>query len=332
MSTTQSSEPSPTAAQKSHSIATFAGAVGGSVGLLAVLALSLAFSIYRRRLHAKRRDRRSREARAHGQHGSVTSFGADSFHTNASEDGPPMQGPAPFVPRYFPGTVPAAPPPYSPSAAQTSEVTTSLLSASPTHSPSGAIAWPTHRLGYTVVPTSSNDASYAEHPPPTPPMTDRDLEDGYGYFAPPPPFGVAISTPVPAILAGLSNLFGSASSSTPAPSDAEAPTSSSNTELDLPSSPEPQRPHFHIPLLSSHSRRPSRSSLASHASSRRSNSRSHIPYTRLPASSPEAGPSNRSRPTSLASSDVPPSIPPPQEVLQAELDAQTRHDDDGSRT
>ncbi|THH30466.1 hypothetical protein EUX98_g3720 [Antrodiella citrinella] len=186
-----SSAPSPSVsatATKSHNIATFAGAVGGSVGLLAVLSLSLAFSIYRRRILAKRRDRRLRETGEHAQN-----F-RDSFHTDASEDGPPMQGPAPFVPRYFPGTMPAAPPPYLPPVSPDSaEVTTPLLtSVSPVHTPLASTSWNTNRSG---------DASYADRPPPTPPP---ESEDGYGYHAPPPSFGIAIASPVPAIFAQLS--------------------------------------------------------------------------------------------------------------------------------
>ncbi|KAI0742537.1 hypothetical protein C8Q80DRAFT_1108267, partial [Daedaleopsis nitida] len=166
-----------------HNIATFAGAVGGSVGLLAVLSLSLAISIYRRRLRAARRDRRYRRS----QNRSNPDFDSESFHTDGSEDSPPMQGPAPFVPRYFPGTVvPAPPPPYS----LPVEQTVSLLSSiSP-------VPWAPPRI-----PALGEDISYADRPPPTPPPLPEDgLED---YFAP-PSFSVAISSPIPAILAGYS--------------------------------------------------------------------------------------------------------------------------------
>ena len=171
---------------KAHNIATFAGAVGGSVGLLAVLALSLAISIYRRRLRSRRRDRRHRRR-------SNPDFDSESFHTDGSDDGPPMQGPVPFVPRYFPGTVvPAPPPPYSPPA----DATTALLSSmSPSWSASG-------------LPGPDVDTSYADRPPPSPPPLPEDSADDY--FAP-PSFPAAISSPIPAILAGYSPVAPSAS-------------------------------------------------------------------------------------------------------------------------
>ncbi|RPD76899.1 hypothetical protein L226DRAFT_354197 [Lentinus tigrinus ALCF2SS1-7] len=167
---------------KTHNIATFAGAVGGSVGLLAVLALSLAISIYRRRLRAERRDRRYRRS----QNRSDPEFDSESFHTDGSEDSPPMQGPAPFVPRYFPGTVvPAPPPPYSPP-----DATIALLSST------SPVPWAPPRT-----PAPGEDTSYADRPPPTPPPLPEDGMDDY--FAP-PSFPAAISSPIPAILAGYS--------------------------------------------------------------------------------------------------------------------------------
>ncbi len=168
--------------QKAHNIATFAGAVGGSVGLLAVLALSLAISIYRRRLRSQRRDR---GRRAHNH--SNPDFDGESFHTDGSEDSPPMQGPVPFVPRYFPGTVvPAPPPPYSPPA----EATMALLSSS------SPVSW-----GHPLDLLPGEDRSYADRPPPSPPPLP---EDGMDDFFAPPSFPAAISSPIPAILAGYS--------------------------------------------------------------------------------------------------------------------------------
>ncbi|KAI0338629.1 hypothetical protein BDW22DRAFT_690055 [Trametopsis cervina] len=201
---------SSTPSSKSHNVATFAGAVGGSVGLLSLLALSLAFSLYRRRLKARRRDREYRE-RHYGQGGSVS-----TFHTESSHDGPPMQGPAPFVPRYFPGTIiNTAPPPYSPPAPPSNEATSTLLEQPETPVPS--MSWSSRRWGNANV--ESDSASYADRPPPTPPLTATanaaDVEDGY--FAPPPAFQAAIATPVPAILAGLSGTAVASSSSSPAP-------------------------------------------------------------------------------------------------------------------
>ncbi|KAJ8474737.1 hypothetical protein ONZ51_g7014 [Trametes cubensis] len=195
-------------AKSRNNIATFAGAVGGSVGLLAVLALSLAISIYRRRMRAARRDRQLRT-----QNRSHSDFDSESFHTDASEDSPPMQGPAPFVPRYFPGTVvPAPPPPYSPPSEQTTAL---LAAASPVSSP----LWAPPRL-----PAHGEDISYADQPPPTPPPLPEDgLDD---YFAP-PSFQVAISSPIPAILAGYSPVPTSSPpvSSTPVPRLSNGPES-----------------------------------------------------------------------------------------------------------
>lgn len=203
--TSSSSSPSTS----KHNVATFAGAVGGSVGLLSILALSLALSIYRRRSRARRRDRAYREAQRDAA--SIS----ESYHTDASEDAPPMQGPAPFVPRYFPGTlVVAAPPPYSPPTSPMGGVTTALL-GSP-EAPEPSIAWPSRRAGGF----SSDTDSYAEHPPPTPPpggsgvgYTGPDIEDSY--FSPPPSFAIAIRTPIPAILAGLSGVSSPAPAASP---------------------------------------------------------------------------------------------------------------------
>ena len=180
---------------KAHNIATFAGAVGGSVGLLAVLALSLAISIYRRRMRARRRDRRYRRS----QNRSNPDFDGESFHTDGSDDGPPMQGPAPFVPRYFPGTVvPAPPPPYSPPADQTTAL---LSSMSPPWGTSG-------------LPGPSEDTSYADRPPPSPPPIPEEGVDDY--FAP-PSFPQAISSPIPAIVAGYSPVAPGPTSTSPVP-------------------------------------------------------------------------------------------------------------------
>lgn len=70
--------------------------------MLAVVSTCVAFSIYRRRRRSTGQHSRDRERQSDAQ----------SFHTDFSEDPPSMQGPAPFIPRYFPGTVPIAPPPY----------------------------------------------------------------------------------------------------------------------------------------------------------------------------------------------------------------------------
>ncbi|PFH47430.1 hypothetical protein AMATHDRAFT_6732 [Amanita thiersii Skay4041] len=72
-----------------RNVAAFAGAIGGSVGLLALLSLGLVISICKRRLAA----RRSR--------------------LDHTDDLPSPSGPVHFVPRFFPGTViPTDPPSY----------------------------------------------------------------------------------------------------------------------------------------------------------------------------------------------------------------------------
>lgn len=173
------------------------------MGLLSLLALSIAFSLYRRRLKARRRDRALRHG---GEGGSVS-----SFHTDGSDDGPPMQGPAPFVPRYFPGTViNTAPPPYAPPAPPTNEPTSALLGPG---APMPSILWSSRRYGTNG---DSDSDSYADRPPPTPPLNPlagaAEVEDSY--FAPPPSFQAAIASPIPAILAGLT---GTAISETTSP-------------------------------------------------------------------------------------------------------------------
>ncbi|KII90227.1 hypothetical protein PLICRDRAFT_40423 [Plicaturopsis crispa FD-325 SS-3] len=154
-----------------HNVATFGGAVGGSFGVLTVLGLGLAFSIYRRRRISSRRERLRRQEEAE----------QNTLHTNDSEDGPPMQGPAPFVPRYFPGTVPTAPPPYVPRSAP-------LLSALQTDPVPASIEPPPGASSGVRLSTSSDSMSYADRPPP--------LDDAIA----PPPFGVAVASPIPALL------------------------------------------------------------------------------------------------------------------------------------
>ncbi|SJL10675.1 uncharacterized protein ARMOST_14066 [Armillaria ostoyae] len=125
---------------KNH-VATFEGAIGGSVGVLATLALCIFLSIYGRRRLAARRDRRER--------------------AEIAAASPLMIGPAPFMPRYFPGTVP---PPYAPSAASSAQVDT--------HHSSG----------------TENMLNYADVPPSTPPP-----QDPQSLGLPPPSFAEAIA-------------------------------------------------------------------------------------------------------------------------------------------
>jgi len=309
MSSTAPPSSTTSATAKSHNIATFAGAVGGSIGLLSLLAFSLAFSIYRRRQKSKRRDQQTRAARRGGDAASLS----DSFHTDASEDGPPMQGPAPFVPRYFPGTVPAAPPAYTASSSSNniSDVTTSLLT--PVTSPHTSVAWPIPRPS-----DSSNDHSYADRPPPTPPPGDD------GYFAP-PTFQVAISTPVPAILARFSNLTSS-----------QASQSAGHSSFRLPFSLPSRRQSQSSLAARSHHRSSSNTPQLSRSNSTRSSLRrasaSTQPLLSRPISREESEPISRhslvpSRPPSSAS-ETPPSIAPPAEVLEAEREREA----EGPRT
>lgn len=133
----QSGNQTSEAVAKDH-VATFGGAVGGSVGVLTTLGICIFLSIYARRKFAARRDRRERAA------------------------SPPMMiGPAPFIPRYFPGTFP---PPYSPS------------STSSVHS-DGTTEPHNH-------PETETMLNYADVPPSTPPPQDG---------LPPPSFAEAIA-------------------------------------------------------------------------------------------------------------------------------------------
>ncbi|KAF7344952.1 Valine-trna ligase [Mycena venus] len=137
--------------------ASFAGAVAGSLGVLGILCFGTAFSIYRRRRLAARRERLER--------------GNAPAPRNMS-----MSGPAPFVPRYFPGTVvPSVPPPYVPSDPSSSSTSSHASSLA-------AISEPL--LATHPEPTSY---AYADIAPP--------LDD-----IAPPSFGVAITTPAVTLL------------------------------------------------------------------------------------------------------------------------------------
>lgn len=167
---------------KRHNIATFAGAVGGSVGVLALVSLGLAFSIIKRRRNYERRERLNQR---------------ELLHTDASDDSPPEAGPAPFVPRFFPGThVPADPPPYVESLS-----TSSTSDASHPALPS--------MVSSSVIPASYNahlarslDRSYADVPPSSPPPPLDDI------LPPPPPFALAINPRPPGELMGVTQSHG----------------------------------------------------------------------------------------------------------------------------
>lgn len=150
-----------TAIAKKHNVQTFAGAVGGSVGVLAVISTCLAISICRRRRRSTRRLLRDRERQSDAQ----------SFHTDASDDPPSMEGPAPFIPRYFPGTVPVAPPPYITPASMEGPTTSSYH------------VLPLIPSSHRAPPAAALDAAHDTEP--------LDI---------PPPFSVAVSSPVPPVL------------------------------------------------------------------------------------------------------------------------------------
>ncbi|KAH9003684.1 hypothetical protein EDB86DRAFT_2798741, partial [Lactarius hatsudake] len=143
--------------KKEHEVQTFAGVVGGIVGVLAVISACVAISICRRRRRSARQQLRDRELQSDAQ----------SFHTDASDDPPSMQGPTPFIPRYFPGTVPLAPPPY---------------------------------IGH---PSIDDPAPSSYHIPPhrAPPAAALDAAHDAEPLDIPPPFSVAVSSPEPPILA-----------------------------------------------------------------------------------------------------------------------------------
>lgn len=171
------STPSSSSSTKAkHDVATFAGAVGGSAGLLAILALGLCISIRRRRWRSAQRERRTNAGYAQP----FTAF--DHGHDEDDEENglgastaavPVMAqaGPAPFVPRYFPGTLPSSPPPYPAGGPVVDRGNTPPPPPLPMSLPP------------PLTRTDTGSYSYADRPPPTPP-------DGV-----PPPFGVAITQP-----------------------------------------------------------------------------------------------------------------------------------------
>ncbi|KAG6830936.1 hypothetical protein H0H92_013864 [Tricholoma furcatifolium] len=142
---------------RKHNIATFAGAIGGSVGVLSLIALGLAVSII------KRRRRYERQERAASQ----------------SDVSPQMIGPLPFVPRFFPGTY-VDPPSYAESL-RASAPDVFLNEFPTTTAPSTTVA-------AQPTPASSQDASYANLPP----FTPLPLPEAFGILPAPPPFGAEI--------------------------------------------------------------------------------------------------------------------------------------------
>ncbi|KAL5525147.1 hypothetical protein ACEPAF_9016 [Sanghuangporus sanghuang] len=187
MSTTSSTATAFNSNSNQHNIATFAGAVGSSFGFLSVVALALCISIRCRRHRARVRENRVREAFAENftalDHGE---YGPDDHEEGGIDrqrgDGPVMvqANPAPFVPRYFPGSLPASPPPYISEGGDRvvaiSPITTSINRAGlPVAVPSTLppmIALPTATLDLQRTTTNNSSTSYADRPPPTPPDED----------------------------------------------------------------------------------------------------------------------------------------------------------------
>jgi len=154
-----SASSTPTAASgKKNNIATFAGALGGSVGVLALFSLGIAISIIRRRILAARRDRLDNEA-------------------NGTGDTVSMSGPMPFIPRFFPDTIVSHDPPtYNDALSSTNHNNRPLLAS-----------LASSVLGSTVY--ASRQRSYADIPPNSPPPPLEEL-------LPPPPFPLAFPAPV----------------------------------------------------------------------------------------------------------------------------------------
>ena len=199
------SSPTISSTTKHHNVATFVGAVGGSVGFLGALAFGLCISIRYRRVRASRREARERRM-AYAEPFTAVDHGElpdDDIEQRASHNGATMRqaGPAPFVPRYFPGSTPASPPPYvaegtgnviatsttnrdstfSPTTVSESGQSSNMMSvtragvpiAVPSSTPP-SIAIPTPILDLSLARSTTSmsigtSESYADRPPPTPP-------------------------------------------------------------------------------------------------------------------------------------------------------------------
>ncbi|EJD05045.1 uncharacterized protein FOMMEDRAFT_154212 [Fomitiporia mediterranea MF3/22] len=170
--------PSPTATISStankHNVATFAGAVGGSFGLLSCLAIGLCISIRCRRRRAALRERRHRSTFAQV-------FTAQDHGEYSPEEEPVMSQaqPAPFVPRYFPGSLPVSPPPYNADENRTEQPTSPGMSVNRAGMPVAIastlppmISLPGAALDLQRTSSNNTSTSYADRPPPTPPDED----------------------------------------------------------------------------------------------------------------------------------------------------------------
>ncbi|KAJ4490479.1 hypothetical protein J3R30DRAFT_90610 [Lentinula aciculospora] len=186
-STSTSSTISPTASMDNkntnhRNIGTFAGAVGGSVGVLGTLALCLFLSIWTRRRRSAKRERLEQ---------------ARERELGSSRNIPPTIGPAPFIPRYFPRVGPAAPPPYVGPSHNVED--TSFFHTSPPSPITETSLPPLYRAD--VNPVVADPLSYADIPPsaPPPPLLEEVASLEAHWIAlppsPPPPFGEIIANP-----------------------------------------------------------------------------------------------------------------------------------------
>ncbi|KAJ3825763.1 hypothetical protein EV361DRAFT_892932 [Lentinula raphanica] len=179
-SSTMSPSASTNAKNTDHrNIGTFAGAVGGSVGVLGTLAFCLFLSIWTRRRRSAKRERLEQ---------------ARERELAASRNIPPIIGPAPFIPRYFPRINPAAPPPYVGPSHNVQD--TSFFH---TTSPPSPVTESNLPPLYVAPATSSNPLTYADIPPstPPPPLSGQIASIEAHWIAlppsPPPPFGETIA-------------------------------------------------------------------------------------------------------------------------------------------
>ena len=162
------------------------------MGFLSILALGLCISIRYRRRRAARRERRI--SAGYAENFTASDHGAEEARRDDDDDeeramerghvvdlrNQPMMSqaaPAPFVPRYFPGSVPSSPPPY-PDAEDAPVVLTIHDQLHQLHLGSLGASIPLPPPMLDLHRTVSSGSSYAERPPPTPPG----LEGGQSFF------------------------------------------------------------------------------------------------------------------------------------------------------
>jgi hypothetical protein len=135
--------------------------------VLATISACLAFSIYWRRRRSARRQMQDRERQVESQ----------SSHSDVSGNSPSMRGPALFVPRYFPGTVPAAPPPYvTPAEGLSVPSPPDLPSIGLRHQPPPPFqSTPSHPAPAALFPLVTQGAEPSDPPPPLFPVSPPSL-------------------------------------------------------------------------------------------------------------------------------------------------------------